>query len=705
MSTIASMAVKLQLNAQDFERGIGAVAAKAESFSKKLSGIGQAMSLAVTTPLVGIAGAALKSAGDFEQSMSVLQSVSGATTADMAALQAQALQLGADTAFSAGEAASAMLELGKAGLDTTSIMGAVPGVLDLAAAGNMDVGAAAGIAANAVNTFNLAATETSTVANMLAAAANASSADVGELAAGMQQAGAVFASNGQSLSDLTTAMSLMANAGIAGSDAGTSLKTMLMSLAAPTDAATAAMDSLGLNVYNADGSMRTFEAIVGDLSSATAGLTDSQRNAALATIFGSDAIRAANILVAAGAEGFAAMETSVTAAGAAQEAAAARMGGFNGAMESLKGSIDSLLIAIGSQFLDDITSMVSGITNMVNGFATLDPALQTAILAFGGVAAVMGPVLTILPGLVAGFTTLGAIIGAIGAPVYLVIAAVALLAAAWATDFGGIQTATKEAWAAVQPALAAAQAWLQTNIPAALAILTSAWDTTWNGLAAVVATVQEKWTAFSTAVSDLLSGRVAFNIALPKWLDTLLAWAWPALPGLPSWLNALLRWAWPDLPSVPTWITDLIDWAWPAFPSLPDWVSNLFDWDWPHFPEIPGWIQDLFNFQWPVPQMPDVGGAAANAAGAINDLFGFGGRAAGGPVTAGTPYYVGERGVELFVPSTSGTIVPNTDLPSIWDMAGSAGEPVTINNFNTIYNQVDVEELSYKVAQRLARRR
>jgi len=298
MANIANLDVSLRMDDSGFSSGIAQAQAKTESFTKKMSSAGQTMSLAVTAPLVGIAAMALKSAGDFESSMNVLQSVSGATESDMANLEQQALDLGASTAFSAGEAAEAMLELGKAGLGTNDIIGSMPGVLSLAAAGGMDVATAAGIAANAVNTFGLEAAETTTVANMLAAAANASSADVSDLAAGFQMAGSVFASNGQSMADLTTAMALMANAGIAGSDAGTSLKTMMMRLAAPTAETAEVMAQLGVSVYELDGSMRPFQEVVADLGTATAGLSDEQRNAALSTIFGADAIRAATILTA-----------------------------------------------------------------------------------------------------------------------------------------------------------------------------------------------------------------------------------------------------------------------------------------------------------------------------------------------------------------------------------------------------------------------
>lgn len=437
MGTIATMNVKLAMDAKDFESGIAKVQQSTESMSQKLQKAGTTLSLGVTAPLAGIATMALKSAGDFEASMNVLQSVSGATATDMAALTQQALDLGASTSFSAGEAAEAMLELGKAGFDTNAIMGAMPGVLSLAAAGNMDVGTAASIAANAVNTFGLAASESTTVANMLAAAANASSADVSDLAAGFQMAGAVFASNKQSMSDLTTAMALMANAGIAGSDAGTSLKTMMMRLAAPTAEAASAMADLGLRVYDSSGAMLPFEDIVGQLSTATSGLSDAQRNAALSTIFGADAIRAAVVLAEAGADGFAAMEVQVTAAGAAEEAAAARMAGLNGAMDYLQGSIDSVLISLGAQFLPMLANMARGVADLITGFTTLSPELQNAAIAFAAVMAAAGPLMLAVTGI-------GTALGFLLSPIGLVVVAVAGLAAAWTTNFGGIRDITAE---------------------------------------------------------------------------------------------------------------------------------------------------------------------------------------------------------------------------------------------------------------------
>ena len=422
--------------------------------SSSLRNTGAAMSAAFTLPMVGIATAAVTSAAGFEQSMNVMQQVSGATEAQMASLQAQALQLGAETSFSAGEAATAMLELAKAGLSVDEVSAAIGGTMALAAAGGLDLAAAAEISANAVNAFGLEASQADNVANMLAAAANASSVEVTDLAAGFQMAGSVFASNGQSVSDLATAMAILGNNAIKGSDAGTSLKTMMMRLAAPTDEAAGAMSALGLNVYNADGSMRPFGDIVADLSTVTAGLSDEQRNAALSTIFGADAIRSATILAREGAAGFASMSASVGQQGAAADVANARMSGMAGAIEYMKGSIDSFLIATALPFLDSMGGIVRQVADAISAFGTMPEPIKKAALAFGAVLAAAGPLMLALSGL-------GTVLGALLSPIGLVALAIGGLAAAWVSDFGGIRTT-------MEPIVAAIVGWFQTQLPLAV---------------------------------------------------------------------------------------------------------------------------------------------------------------------------------------------------------------------------------------------
>lgn len=323
-------------------------------------------------------------AAGFEQQLNILQAVSGAGTEQMAALGAQAKALGNDLTLpktSAKDAAEAMTELGKAGLSINNIMGASKGVLQLAAAGNLSNARAAEIAANALNAFGLAGTEATRIADLLAAAANASSLEVTDAADAMQMSAAIFASAGIPIEDLITSISELGNAGIKGSDAGTSLKQMLLQLQTPTKKAQALMDDMGFSVYDASGNMVSMRDIIGRLQVATAGMTQQQRDFALGTIFGSDAIRSANVLIRDGVAGFDAMKVAVTKEGAAAALAAARNKGFTGALDGLKSAIETVQITVGSLLLPSLTKLIR---SFAYGVTQIEPLAHLFSLGFNG---------------------------------------------------------------------------------------------------------------------------------------------------------------------------------------------------------------------------------------------------------------------------------------------------------------------------------
>jgi len=437
VGTIAKMNVMLGMDSSGFSQGVEQAKSSAESLGQKMRNVGTMMSVAVTTPIIGVAAAAIKSAGDFEQSMNVMSQVSGATADQMATLQAQALNLGAVTSFSAGEAAEAQLELAKAGLSVNDVIAATPGVLDMAAAGGLGLAQSAEIAANALNSFNLPATEVGNVANMLAAAANASSVDVTDLADAMKMSGAVFASNKQPMDDMVTALAMLGNAGIKGSDAGTGLKTMLLSLAAPTKDAAGELANMGLEVYNADGSMRGFSDILNDLSIATGKMSDEQRNAALSTVFGSDAIRVATILARDYSGSWDDLSDALGDGNAAANVANSRMKGVAGAIEYLKGSVDSFLIGAALPYLNMMGDWIRQGADMLTMIGSLPRPILDMAVAFGAVLAAAGPLMVALSGL-------GAVIGFLTAPIGIVIIAVGALVAVFTTDFMGIRTSVVE---------------------------------------------------------------------------------------------------------------------------------------------------------------------------------------------------------------------------------------------------------------------
>lgn len=331
---------------------------------------------------------AANSAISFEKQMSAIEAVSGATAQQMDLLSKKALQLGADTKFSASEAGLAMEELVKAGLSVEEVLGgAADAAVALAAAGEVDLPFAAQIASNAMNQFNLKAKDLTKVVDTIAGAANASAIDVKEFGFSLSQVGAVANLAGQSFEDTATAIALMGNAGIKGSDAGTSLKTFLNNLVPTTGPAIKAFKQLGLNVgasgnafVDAQGNYKSLGEIAGILNKATSGLSESQKTLALETIFGSDAIRAAAVIANSGAEGFAALNAEMNKTTAA-EVAATRLDNTAGSIEQLKGSAETLAISIGTMLLPTIQKIVDGLQAVVTWFGNLDKSTQQTIVS------------------------------------------------------------------------------------------------------------------------------------------------------------------------------------------------------------------------------------------------------------------------------------------------------------------------------------
>ena len=333
-------------------------------------------------------GLAVGAAANFDKAMSGVGAVSNASAKDMDRLREAALKAGADTAFSASEAADAEAELARAGVSTSDILGgALKGSLDLAAAGQISVADAATYAAQALNIFQLEGDQTSHVADLLAAGANKSAADVGQLGQALQQGGLLAKQTGLSLEDTVGVLAMFADNALIGSDAGTSLKTMLQRLTPQSAEAKATMEELGISAYDAQGQFIGLDKFAGNLKDSLKDLTPEQRNAALATIFGSDAVRAANILYESGAKGVREYTKAVDDNGAAGRMAGRQLDNLAGDFEQLQGSIETALIGTGSQANGVLRAMTQSATGAVNAFGELpDPLQQVAagVLGIGG---------------------------------------------------------------------------------------------------------------------------------------------------------------------------------------------------------------------------------------------------------------------------------------------------------------------------------
>ena len=339
-----------------------------------------------TTALGGVAAAAVKVGSDFEAQMSRVQAISGATGKELEELRSQAVELGADTSFSASEAAQGMENLAAAGFETNEIMDAMPGLLDLAAASGEDLASSSDIAASTLRGFGLAAEDAGHVADVLAENANRTNSSVTETGEAMKYIAPLARAAGISLEETAAAIGIMANAGIQGSQAGTTLRGALSRLSKPTADMLQAMNELGIEFYDSEGKMLSLADQVGMLKSAMEGMTDEQKNNYLVTLYGQEALSGMLALINEGPDSLA----SLTAAyeqcdGSAQTAAATMQDNLKGAVEELSGSAESLGIVFYDSVAGSLKEAAQSATESANNItdAFNNGGLNSAIEAAG----------------------------------------------------------------------------------------------------------------------------------------------------------------------------------------------------------------------------------------------------------------------------------------------------------------------------------
>lgn len=339
-------------------------------------------------------GATVVANARFEKSMSGVKAVANATSTEMRQLSAAALKAGADTVFSASQAADAEAELAKAGVEVKDILGgALTGALSLAAAGQLELADAATVSAQAMNVFDLEGKDVAHIADVLASAANDSAADVKGLGDALKQGGLVAKQTGLDLEDTVGTLAAFADNALIGSDAGTALKTMLQRLTPQSAEAADKMAELGISAYDSQGQFIGLEKFAGSLQQGLANLTDEQKSSALATIFGSDAVRAAAILYDQGEQGIRSYIEAVNDQGAAARMAATQLDNLSGDVEALKGSVETALIQSGSGANKVMRELVQTATAGVNVFNELPGPVQqgaTGLAALAGAATLAG---------------------------------------------------------------------------------------------------------------------------------------------------------------------------------------------------------------------------------------------------------------------------------------------------------------------------
>ena len=389
-----------------------------ESAGKKISSAGTTLTKTVTVPLVGIGTAGLKTATDFEASMSKVKAVSQATESEFEGLRNEAINLGADTAYSAIEVADGMSEMAKAGWNSQEILDGMSGVLDAAAASGEDLASVSTIVADAISGFGLEAKDATHVADLLSQAANAGTIDITDLGESYKYIAPVAQAYGMSIEDVTTSMLAMSKAGIKGSQAGTSLRTLLVNMAKPTDDMAFAMKQLGVSLYDEEGRVKDLNTILAELRRGTEGMTEEQKNLYLAQLAGKTGLAGLNAVLNLTQEEYDALSAEMANCdGVAQATAETMQDNLKSKAEQLGGALESLAITLADYVIPWLTDMVEKITGVIDKFTSLDEKTQKTIMIVAGIAAAIGPVLVVVGKFTTGIgsiiTTMGKIPGAI----------------------------------------------------------------------------------------------------------------------------------------------------------------------------------------------------------------------------------------------------------------------------------------------------
>lgn len=372
-------------------------------------------------------GSTMNTFMDFESKMSNVAAISEASRSELKLLTDQAKELGASTSFSASTAAEGMANLASAGFTVKETMTAMPGMLDLAAAGAVDVATASDIASSTLRGFGLEASKAGHVADVLAKTASATNAGITDTGEAMKYIAPVANSMGISLEEVSSAIGLMANSGIKGGQAGTTLRSALTRLASPSKEAAGMMKQLGFTAFDNKGKMLTLSKVVQNLQNSTKKLTDKQKQNVIATIFGQEAMSGMLSLIKAGPQDLDRLTQSfIKVDGAAEAMAKTQQDNLKGSLEELSGAVETLKINAGEKlapyikdFAQWLTAKVPDITDKIVGFADkigklaeefnkLSPQTKKFILGATLATLTLAPLIQVIGGVTTG---IGGLIG------------------------------------------------------------------------------------------------------------------------------------------------------------------------------------------------------------------------------------------------------------------------------------------------------
>ena len=497
----------LETQANQSATAVQKIAATGESLKTtgdNISNAGKKL-LPVTAAVTGLGTASVTTAANFESSMSQVQATMGITKDSMSTLDGQSVntmdalsnlakEMGASTAFSATECAEALNYLALAGYSTQEMADTLPTVLNLAAAGGIDLASASDMVTDAMSALGMETAEADTMVDQMAKTASTTNTSVAQLGEGILTIGATAKSIKGGTAELNTALGILANNGIKGAEGGTHLRNIILSLQNPTDQAAAKMQELGVSVYDSEGNMRSMNDILGDLNTSMEGMTSEDRANIISTIFNKTDLSSVNALLANTGSTWDSLQSSIeNSAGAAQQMADTQLDNLQGQLTLLKSALEGLAISFGQLLMPALKSIVGAVQKVVDWLNSLDEGTKKVIVTVALVAGALGPVLIVV----------GKVISAVGTIMTII------------PKLGGALKAVQGAMAAFNAVCAAnPYVLIIAAIVALIAIFVVLWNKCegfrnfwkglWEGIKNIVSTVVEALKGFFTGVIDFV---------------------------------------------------------------------------------------------------------------------------------------------------------------------------------------------------------
>ena len=444
---------KLETAANQSATAVQKIAAKGEKLKTvgdNISNVGQKF-LPATVAITGLGTVAVKTAADFDSSMSEVAAISGATGKDFDDLRAKAREMGSKTKFSATEAAQAMTYMGMAGWKTSDMLSGIEGIMNLAAASGEDLATTSDIVTDALTAFGLSADDSGHFADILAAASSNANTNVSMMGETFKYCAPIAGALGFSAEDTAEAIGLMGNAGIKSSQAGTALRSIMNNLSKDVKLTGNAFGSMTIKTTNQDGSMKSLNDILKECRKAFSQMSESEKAANAQALVGKNAMSGFLALMNAAPSDIEKLNSAITNCdGKAGDMAETMQNNLEGQITILKSQLQELAISFGDILMPAIRQIVSWIQGLVDKLNGMDEGTKKTIVTIGLIVAAIGPALIVIGKVISSVGTIMTLVPKIGAitavkgalsglnlaglltnPIGLVIAAIAALVAAF----------------------------------------------------------------------------------------------------------------------------------------------------------------------------------------------------------------------------------------------------------------------------------